>query len=168
MAFTNSNDYLTGRKPVLSADSFGLCAVRYALILATADLALNVIGVIGVLPAGSIPVDILFDSDDLDSNASPAIAWSVAIGNLALKDASGTTSSDAANTLISTVAADGGAAWATGVTTSQAGGQAQFCSKAISRVLPVPYDRYIVLKATTAAATAVSGEVGLTIKYRAA
>lgn len=167
MAFTNSNDYLTGRKPVPTAAGNECIATRFELSLATGDLDLNDIGVIGILPAGHVPVDILFDSDDLDSG-TPALAWSVGVGNLALKDAAGAVSADAANTLISTTTADGGAAWGTSITTSQAGGQSQVLSKALSRVQAVSYDRYIVMKATAAAATAVAGTVGLTLRYRPA
>lgn len=168
MSFSVSNDYLDGRKPVPSAAGNECIATRFELSLATADLALNKIGAIGILPAGHVPVDILFDSDDLDTNGTPTIAWSIGVGNLANKAADGTASTDAVNTLISTTAADGGAAWGTSITTSQAGGQAQVLSKALSRVQKVEYDRYIVLLATAAAATAAAGKVGATLRYRPA
>ena len=157
-----TNDFLTGRAGIISPSDSGGYAVRYRLPLATADLALNTIGNIGILPAGCVPISIVFDSDDLDSNASPTIAWQIGISNAAVvNNIQGATA-----TAVSTAAADGGAAWATGITTSQAGGQAQSYSRALSRVTPTTYDRYIVLQATTAAATAVAGEVGLTITYR--
>lgn len=163
-----TNDFLTGRKAARTGSEVDLISERYSLTLGTADLALNVIGAIGILPAGHVPVAVMFDSDDLDSGATPLIAWSIGIGNLALRNAAGAASADAADTLISTTAADGGGAWGTGITTSQTGGQSQVLSKALSRVQSVQYDRDIVLQATAAAATAVSGIVGVTILYRPA
>lgn len=167
-ATATTNDFLTGRKATRTGSEVDLISERYELTLATADLALNTIGAIGKLPAGHIPVAVLVDSDDLDSNVTPTLAWSLGIGNLALTNAAGAVSADAADTLISTTAADGGAAWATGLTVSQAGGQVQALSKAISRVQSVQYDRNIVLLATAAAATAASGKIGVTILYRPA
>lgn len=153
MAFTNSNDYLTGRKPTVTCDCSEVVAVRYALTMATGDLALNTVGVIGLLPGGAVPVAVLVDSDDLDTGGSPALVWSIGLANTGETD-------------ISTAAADGGAAWSTGLTVSQAGGQVQVLSKALSRVTSTTADRKIMLKATTAAATAASGELGVTLLYR--
>lgn len=169
MAFANSNDYLDGRKPVPTSESgHKVLATRFEIQMATGDLDLNDIGVLGILPAGHIPVGALMDADDLDSNGVPALVHSIGIGNLALKDAAGAASADAANTLISTTTVDGGAAWGTGITVGQAGGQVQVLSKALSRVQAVSYDRYIVGKVTTAAATAAAGKLGLTLQYRPA
>lgn len=163
MAFANSNDYLTGRKPVVSADSFGTCALRFSLAMVAGDLTLNNVGNIGILPAGCVPVGLLVDSDDLDTNASPTVAFAIGMSNAAVSNnVQGATPTD-----ISTAAADGGAAWATAITVGQAGGQVQPLSKALSRVQAVNYDRYIVLKATTAAATGAAGEFGVTLLYRA-
>lgn len=168
MSLTNSNDYLDGRKPLpTSASAHEVMAVRFAQTLATADLALNVIGAIAKLPAGHVPCGLKIDADDLDSG-TPALVQSIGVGNLALQDAAGAVSADAANTLISTKAADGGAAWGTGITVGQAGGQVDVLSKALARVQAVDYDRYIVVKTTTAAATAVAGEFGVTLLYRPA
>lgn len=164
MAFTNSNDNLAGRSPIPFPAGIETISQRFKLTMATADLALNTVGNIGILPAGCIPVEVIFDSDDLDSNGTPTLAWSIGVSNGAVTN----NIQSAAGTDISTATADGGAAWGTGITTSQAGGQSQVLSKALSRVTPVNYDRYIMLKATTAAATAVSGEVGVMVQYRAA
>lgn len=157
MAFSANatNDYLAGRKPMPTPAMPNDVTVRFAVPLATADLALNTVGIVGVLPAGYVPVSVLFDSDDLDSNGTPTIVWSLGIANTSETD-------------ISTATADGGAAWGTGITTSQAGGQAVVTSKALSRVPPSSSDRKLMLKATTAAATAVAGEVGVTMTFRAA
>jgi len=69
MSFTKSNDYLDGRKPTITCDCSEVAAVRYPLELVAADLDANDIGAVGILPAGSVPVALYVDSDDLDSNA---------------------------------------------------------------------------------------------------
>lgn len=153
MAFVNSNDYLVGRKPVPTSDGYGVVAVRFAIALAAADLALNAIGAVAILPARCVPVALYYDSDDLDTNASPAVSASVGV----LNDA---------GTALSTAAADGGAVWGAAIATSQAGGQSAVMSKALSRVAPKDTDRKIGVTFTTAAATAAAGELGLTLLYR--
>ena len=155
MSFANSNDYLDGRKPVISPSGPEVVAVRFAISLGTGDLALNDIGKVGILPAGCVPVGLKVDSDDLDSNGAPAIVASVGILNATLDD-------------ISTATADGGAAWGTGLTVAQAGGQVDVLSKAISRVQASGSDRFVGVKFTTAAATAVAGVLGLTLFYKSA
>src|SRR3546814_4726506 len=152
MSFTNSNDYLTGRKPIPTGDGYGLMAVRFELVLATADLALNAIGAVGILAARRVPVALYYDSDDLDTG-TPALVASVGL----LK---------ADGTDLSTAEADGGAVWGSGITISQAGGQVAVLSQALARVTHTDGDRQIGIKVTTAAATAASGTVGLTLVYR--
>lgn len=155
MGFANSNDYLDGRKAVPTGQGSEVLSARFPISLTTGDLALNDIGAVGILPAGHVPVALLVDSDDLDSNATPAVV--LAVGVL-----------DAAGTDLSTAAADGGAAWGTGLTVGQAGGQVSVESKALSRVQATGADRKIAVKVTTAAATAQAGELGLTLLYRPA
>lgn len=162
-ATSTTNDYLLGRAPIVTPSDSGNITVRFKLNLATGDMTLNNIGNFGILPAGCVPVSLLIDSDDLDTNASPTIAWQLGVGNGAVTN----NIQSPASTAISTAAADGGAAWATGVTVSQAGGQAQPYSKALARVTPVSYDRYLAIQATAAAATAAAGEIGVTLTYRA-
>lgn len=155
MSFANSNDYLRGGKPTVSPAGCEVVAVRYPIDLVTGDLALNDIGEVGILPAGCLPVALLVDSDDLDSNGTPTIVASVGVLN-------------AAGTDLSTAAADGGAVWGSGLTVCQAGGQVQVLSKALSRVQASQSDRKIGVKFTTAAATAQAGTIGLTLLYRSA
>ena len=162
-ATATTNDYLQGRTPVITPSDTGDITIRFKLPLVTGDLTLNNIGNFGILPAGCVPVSLIIDSDDLDSNASPTIVWQLGVGNGAVTN----NIQSPTSTAISTAAADGGAAWATGVNVSQAGGQAQAFSKALSRVTPVFYDRYLAIQATAAAATAVAGEIGITLTYRA-
>lgn len=156
MAFTNSNGYLTGRLPVPTASASGdVISTRFAIDLVAADLDANDIGAVGILPAGHLPVVVLFDSDDLDTNGTPTIAASLGILNAAEDD-------------LSTATADGGAVWGSSITTCQAGGQSQVLSKAISRVTASDSDRKIGLKFTAASATKAAGTVGITLVYRPA
>lgn len=167
MAFSVTNDYLAGRRPVPTPAECTVAAIRYALSLAAADIDNAAdFGVIGILPAGYVPTGgIVIDADDMDTGTT--FAFSVGLGNLADQAADGSASAGtAANTVLSTHARDGGAAWATGITTGQAGGAAVFYSKALARVQPVNYDRYICIDLTGVGTTA--GEVGLTLQYRAA
>lgn len=152
MSFSATNGYLEGRNPIPTSDD-EVIATRFALTLATGDLALNTIGAIGVLPPGHLPVALLFDADDLDSNGTPTVAMSIGL-------------LDAAGTALSTATADGGAVWGAGITVGQAGGQVQVLSKALSRVTATQTDRYMGILVSTAAATAVSGQVGVTLLYR--
>lgn len=164
MTFATKNDYISGRKPIPTECDVALIATRFAQAVAAGEMALNALDNIAILPAGCVPVGLIVDSDDLDSNGTPTLQWGFGVSNAAVtNNIQGGTPTD-----ISTATADGGAAWATGVTTSQASGQGQFYSKAMSRVTPTSYDRYIVAKATTAAATGAAGELGLTMLYRQA
>lgn len=154
MAFTNSNDYLTGRKPAVYGAGDEVVAVRGEISLVTGDMTLNNVGAVLPLPAGCVPVQVLVDSDDLDSNVSPAAVLAVGVLNAAGND-------------LSTATADGGAAWGTGLTVAQAGGQAAALSVAIARVQATQADRQVAIKFTTAPATAQAGKVGVTMTYRA-
>lgn len=166
MAFTGSNDYTTGRANPITPAGAELASMRFALAMATADLALNSIGKIGVLPAGCVPVGVLVDGTDMDTGAA-AMVLTVGIGNLNLTDAAGAVSADLKDTLLSTKTADGGAAW--GSTTAAATAfQQQILSQPMASVTAVNYDRAIVVKVATAPTTPAAGTLGLTLIYRAA
>lgn len=172
MAFTVSNDYLDGRKAVPTAESaHQVLSVRFELELAAADLALNSIGAIGKLPAGHVPCGLpIIDGDDFEGGSAAGV-YQIAVGNLALKNAAGATSADAKNTLVSTVAADGGGAWgdtSTAVATAFTKTLTP-TTNAMAGVTAVSYDRDIVMKVTTApSATIAGGTFGLTLFYRPA
>jgi hypothetical protein len=151
MAFTQSNDYITGRKPVPTPSGPELVAVRFTLAMATADLALNSIGQIGVLPAGCEPVELIIDGTDMDSSTAAMI---LQFGIL-----------DAAGTAFSTAAADGGAAWGS-TTAANTAFQQQVFSQPMATVAQSQTDRKIGMKVTTAPTTAVAGTVGATLYYR--
>lgn len=146
--FTNSNDYLTGRKATVTCDCPEVVAVRYAVSLVAADLDINDAGSVAILPANCVPVGLVYDSDDLDTNGTPTIVASIGFMN-------------AGDTDLATVLA-------TGITASQTGTAVQVLTKDLMRVTATQADRKIGIKFTAAAATKAAGEVGLTLFYRMA
>lgn len=156
MSFTNSNDYITGRKPVPTPMEMDVVAVRFAVDLTTGDLALNTIGQVGILPAGFVPVDAIIDGTDMDTGAGAAVF------QLGIWDGSSAS--------LSAAAADGGGAWGdTGAAVATA------FSKNLSKTLnniatvqPATTDRKVGIKVTTAPSTAAAGTLGVTLLYRAA
>lgn len=168
-SFANSNDYLDGRKPVPTAEAgHTLLSTRFTIALGTGDLDVNDIGAVGRLPAGHVPVDVYLDASDIDSSTAAAI-FSVGLGNRALQDAAGAVSADAKNTLISTVAGDGGGIW--GANTAVATAFIQRMTPTLNNmnaVVASNSDRDIVVTVTTAPTIAVAGTLGLTLFYRPA
>lgn len=149
MPFSNSNDYLTGRKPAPFPAGGEVVACRFPIALVAADLDANDTGAVAILPAGCVPVGLVYDSDDLDTNASPTIAASVGPVNAARDDLTAT--------------------WASGITASQGGASANVVlSPAAMKLAPSTSDLVIGIRFTAAAATKAAGEVGLTLLYRAA
>lgn len=149
MAFTNKNDYLTGRKPVVFPAGSEVVAVRFPIDLATGDLDANDVGAVAILPAGCVPVALIYDSEDLDTNATPTIVASVGPINAGETDLS--------------------SSWATGITHSQGGTSGQVdLSTAAMKLAAAATDTKIGIKFTAASATKAAGQVGLTLLYRAA
>src|SRR6185369_9119606 len=106
------------------------------------------------LPEDHVPVDWTLDVDDIDTNGAPAVTMDVGILN-------------AGKTAVSTAAADGGAKWATALTTGQAGGVARMSNSAPTRVTPSSNTRRTIgIVFAAAAATFAAGKVGLTVWYR--
>lgn len=148
MPFTNSNDFLTGRKPVPTMADLCVVATRFPIDLVAADLDANDTGAVGILPAGCVPVGLVYDSTDLDTNGTPTIVASVGFMNAGDTDLDGT-------------------AWATGITASQSGTSVQVAlSTAAMSMAPTQTDRKFGIKFTAAAATKAAGQVGLTLLYR--
>ena len=156
MAFTGTNDYITGRNPVPTPAGAEILATRFTLAMATGDLALNSIGQIGVLPAGCVPVDVRVDGTDMDSGAGAGVYQ---VGIL-----------DAAGTAMSSAAADGGGAWgdtSTAVATAFDKPLTRTLNN-MANVVQSQSDRKLGLKVTTAPSTAVAGTIGVTLFYKAA
>jgi hypothetical protein len=148
MPFTNSNDRLTGRKPTLFPAGGEVVAQRDAVTLVSADLDANDAGSVTILPAGCELVGITYDSDDLDTNASPTITAQVGIMNAA--------DTDLATVLVSNIQA------------SRDGTAAHLVTTPMLRLEASQEDRRIGIKFTAAAATKAAGSVGLTLHMRAA
>lgn len=125
--------------------------------MALADLALNTIGQVGILPVGCVPVEVRVDASDIDTGVGAGVY------SVGLWDGSG------AN--LSVLAADGGGAWGdTGAAVATA------FDKPLTRLLnnmatvavDRAADRKIGLKVTTAPTTAAAGTIGVTVFYKAA
>lgn len=153
MAFSGTNDYITGRRPAKTPSGPEVCAMRFTLAMATGDLALNTIGQIGVLPAGCVPVDVLVDGTDMDTSTAAMVL------QLGIWDGAG------AN--LSTDAADGGKHW--GVTTAVNTDFQQRLTpngNAMAAVQPSSADRRLGVKVATAPTTPAAGTLGVTLLYR--
>jgi len=146
MPFTNSNDFITGRKPVPTSAGLELLAVRFPIDLVAADLDANDVGSVAILPAGHQLAGIIYDSDDLDTNATPTIAASIGPINAAESDLS--------------------AVWASGVQNSRDGTSSQVVLTPAALRYSAETDTKIGIKFTAAAATKAAGQVGLTLLYR--
>jgi hypothetical protein len=128
-------------------------------ITAAQNVADNVLDML-ILPADCIPVGHVLGATDLDSNGTPTIALDLGILN-------------AAETAISTDAADGGDEWIDGSTIAQAGGIAlHTASKALYDVVKAvdasDEDRHVAVVIAAGPATAAAGTVELELFYRAA
>lgn len=152
----STQDFLTGRLQAPTTLDGSVVAPRSTVSLTTADLASGIVGGVALLPAGAVPVAVEVDAAQLDSNGTPTLAYSIGILN-------------AAQTAISTTTPDGGAAWATGQTTGRtAGGSASglIASRPLKLVQPATTDRWVGIQLTGAAATAVAGQLAMTLHYR--
>ena len=145
-----------GRGNVIVPDCAGdIVRNRYVIDLSEAPLkgvtlqADDIID-LGPLPANYTVMDIFIDSDDLDSNNTPTIAFDVGIMSGKVGDTA------SARTC--------GAEFFSGSTIAQAGGVARTTLKTAFRVVPTGADRSIGLKVTTAAATQpTSGKLAVNV-----
>lgn len=155
MAFTNSNDYISGRAPVPTPSGVEVLSTRFTLSMATADAALNTIGQIGILPAGCIPIDVRVDMTDPDAGTAAMVL------QVGIWDGSGSS--------LSTDSADGGAHW--GTTTAVTAASSQSLTRngvAMESVTKSSSDRKLGVKVTTAPTTAQAFTLGVTLLYKAA
>ena len=130
---------------------------RYELDLASGVLKGVTLGAgdiidMGVIPANSTVVDVIIDSDDLDSNGTPTIAFDVGV-------MSGNPGDTGSRTC--------GAEFFSASTVAQAGGVARTTLKTAFRVAPAQSDKSVGLKITTAAATQpATGKLGISVHVR--
>ena len=107
---------------------------------------------IGIIPATSQVVDVIIDSDDLDSNGTPTLAFDVGV-------MSGNPGDTGSRTC--------GAEFFAASTVAQAGGVARTTLKTAFRVAPAQSDKSVGLKITTAAATQpATGKLGISVHVR--
>ena len=134
--------------------------VNETVSLIAAQSAINNVVELAILPAGCVPISYVLDLDDLDSNGTPTITADLGIIN-------------AAETAVSTAAADGGAKWLTANTAAQNGGIVlSNASKAaydiLKAVTPVDYNRIVGIVFPAGAATGQAGKARLEFTYAAA
>lgn len=128
---------------------------RYELDLSQAPLkgvtlAVNDIIDMGLIPALSKVVDIIIDSDDLDSNGTPTLAFDVGVITGTPGDRTGSRTCGSEFFAASTIA--------------RTGGVSRMSQSTGFRVDRANADRSIGLKITTAAATLpTTGKLGLTV-----
>lgn len=137
MAGETTTDLVTTTTPLYTSKSVGALIVQTSAVeLRTTDLATNDITAVCRVPKGATVVGIALATDDLDSNGSEALVWSIYVGSTLFK--AGITNAVAlAGTFV------------TGVTGP----------------VTVTADTYINLKATTAAGTAAGGTCTITPFY---
>lgn len=123
--------------PLYTSKSVGqMVAQPFSVELRTTDLATNDITGVGKVPAYATVLGFFFQTDDLDSNGSEALVWSVLVGTTVVQ---------------------------AGITNAVAKAGTFFsCS---TGPLTVTADTVINLKATTAAGTAAAGTANITPVY---
>lgn len=150
---TALSKFANGTLPTIYGSEAGDVQVQDLFIdLTAAQIVLNNIFDLGVLPAGHKVVDAILIPDDLDSNGTPTIALDVGI-------LTGTPGDDVSSSRVcgaELFSADTGARTGTLARMSLAGG---------FRITPTESDRSIGLKIQAAPATAAAGRVRLQLRY---
>ena len=153
MAILNSKQ-VASKTPYISVTKTGDVAAPRQVYSLSAALALNDIIVMGSLPPGCLPVDLILDSDDLDTGTA-AITLSVGILNAGKTDIDAT--------------ASGGAAWIAASTVAQAGGLVRPTTAAITRTPVSASEQFWGIKVAAAPDVGTTtGTIGATLMYRAA
>ena len=137
MAFKQTSAVAAGHQNPITPGGLELVCARFGQPIAVVDQAVGTKGVIGVLPAGSLPTHLFI--------RVPAALGAGFKASVGLADANGD---------ISTAASDGGAAWVTDDTTGVAGGYIQVVPAAFAKIVPMDEDRLLVLKITAAGTAA--------------
>lgn len=130
-----------GIRPSPNVDRAGGNAVIRTILPILAALLVNDQLEMLILPAGHVPVDFILDSDDLDSNGTPLIAFDAGI----MTGIPGDTVN--ARTI--------GTEFLSADITPRAGGVARTARVQATRILPSEADRSIAIKVQAAPATAV-------------
>lgn len=150
----NQSDYAKGRLPVPYPMAAGVAVShRFAMALTAPMLALAQITEIAKIPADCRVVDIVLDSDDLDTDGAPLLAFDVGIlsGDFGDVDLGG------ARTM--------GAEFFAASQLGRAGGVAFPSLASAYRTANSDKERGVGIKITAAAATAAAGTLGITLTY---
>lgn len=132
-------------------------AVRVERALTVAENVTGNIIDFAILPADTVLVDAILDSDDIDTNGAPAVLLDVGImTGLPGEDLD---EAGAARTC--------GAEVFSGATVGQAGTVARPTVKGAFRIAATAKDRSVGIKVATQSATAAAGTIGLTLLLRA-
>jgi hypothetical protein len=137
MAFKQKSAVASGHQNPITPGGPELVCSRFGQPLAVVDHAVGTKGVIGILPAGTLPVSLFI--------RVPAALGAGFKASIGLADAAGD---------ISTAADDGGGAWVTDNDAGVAGGYVQLVPAAFAKLAPKDEDRSIVLKLTGAGTAA--------------
>jgi hypothetical protein len=133
-------------------------AQRFIYTLPTAQNVTGEIIDLGILPANTRVVDMILDSDDLDTNGSPVMT--VDVGIMSGSPGEALNPDNTARTC--------GAEFFAAATVGQAGTVARPTLKGAFRAAPAAVDRSIGLKVLLQAATPAQGEIGLTVLMQSA
>jgi hypothetical protein len=154
MAVTK-NDFANGVKPMPVAQGSEIVSVPLVVDVAAAPVV-NDIVIIGFLPEDHVPVDYIVTSDDMDTNGTPTLEFTLGVLNEDQDD-------------IDTTARGGGAAWGTAINVAETGGFARATTKPCANTPPSSSDRKAIgIKWSTAAATFAAGALTVNLLYRAA
>ncbi len=152
MPFYQSDDAKNNR-PSVDANEAGEAKVVRGFFNMTAALVLNDVIEMVKLPPDHTIVDAILDSDDIDTNGVPTVAFDVGLmsgtpGDVNLARTVGTELFAASNV-------------------GQAGTVARPTTRGAFRVVPTGVERSIGIKVQTAPATGTAGgQIGLTVYYR--
>lgn len=149
MAFANKSPVLAGHQAPLTPGGPELVCARFGQALTASDHVAGKVGVIGILPAGTVPVTLFM--------RAPAALGSGFKASIGIANAAGTD--------FSTAASDGGAVWVVDNETGAAGGYLQVTPAAFAKVEPKDVDRQILLKVTAPGASTPAGQIAVDLVY---
>lgn len=147
-AITAASEFSKGTQPVVAGDCAGDVVVNdYYIDVTAAQLTLNAMFDIGVLPAGHGLVDCILISDDLDTDGSPTVTLNVGVMDGTPGDTTSDRTMDAVIFAASTV--------------GQAGTAARPTLATAFKILPTNTHRSLGVKVAAAPTTAAAGRIRL-------
>lgn len=149
MAFATKSAVLAGHQNPITPGGPELVVGRFGQPLAAGDHTVGRVGIIGTLPAGTLPVTLFVR---VPTALGASFTASIGIAN-------------AAGTDFSAAADDGGAAWVVDNVTGAAGGFLQVTPAVFAKVVPKDVDRQILLKITAAGTGTPAGLFAVDLVY---